>query len=62
MEILFFGYGYYLVEKEDAQTKDCYYNVCSNYEEAKFERGICYCYEKDLLGENYVVAKTKVIE
>lgn len=54
-------YGWYLMDKEDKQLKECYYDICDGYEEAEVSEGVCFCYEKDMLGD-YVIAKTEVLK
>jgi len=61
IETLWISYGLYLIQKEEAQVNECYYNICSDYPEAQVQNNVCFCYELDLLGE-YVIAKTEVIK
>jgi len=55
--ILWVGWGWYLVEQEEKQVNECYYEICNEYEEAILDGDVCFCKEKDVLG-NFVVAKT----
>ena len=56
-------WAYKSVEKDDMNTIECYYNVCSEYPEADFDidTGVCSCYDYDLIGDIFV-AETKVIK
>ena len=62
LENLFIGYGYYLVAKDDRNIKACYYDVCSENYDADYSEGICTCYDWDVTGSQYVIAKTKVLD
>ena len=61
IEIIWIGFGYYLLVKEENMAKECYYTTCAEYPEAYIDEDICTCYDYDVLG-NLVVAKTKVLK
>jgi hypothetical protein len=50
----------YYVLKEGKKIDECYYGICGEYEDAYYEENICYCYDKDILG-NLVLFKTEVM-
>lgn len=58
LENLFFGWSLYLVNQEEKNINDCYYNTCNEYPEATFEENVCTCYDYDLMG-SLIVAKTE---
>jgi len=59
-ETFLVGWGMYMVAKEEKLVNLCYYDVCSDYENAEYISGVCFCYEYDMLG-NAQVAKTEVM-
>lgn len=50
--------GYIYIKSQEDRTNRCFYDVCSDYEEASFERNVCTCYDKDVLGK-WALGKTK---
>ena len=60
-ENLFLGWGMYLLYEEDKDTNECMYNICSEFPQALYEAGVCYCYEYDMFGE-LKLAKTKLMD
>lgn len=59
--ISFIGYAIYLVNEEEEQKDQCYYNICEDYPEAEVVDGLCYCYDYNEEGNDFVLAKTKLI-
>lgn len=57
IETFFVGYGAYLVIDEEEKSNECYYNFCSNHEEATYNEGICLCYDWNEGIQEYEVAK-----
>lgn len=56
-----FTIGYVMIQKEEKQTLQCYYDVCAEYPDASIEDGgLCICYDYDLLGELSIV-KTELL-
>lgn len=58
---LYIGYSIYVYNKEQNNIDICYYEVCNDYVDAWYSEGVCYCYERDLLGE-LIVGKTKLMK
>ena len=52
-ETLFIIWGYHLVVNEEKKTMSCYYEVCKDYPDARYEtqRSLCTCYDYDVLGQ-----------
>jgi len=57
---MFLIWGTIILAQEDKDTKECYYNICSDYADADFIDGVCGCYNYDVLG-NLILEKTEVI-
>ena len=62
-ESLFIIWAYSSTISDEKQKVECFYDICSEYEDADydFNTNVCYCYEPDVLG-NLKVAKTKIIK
>ena len=60
-ETAFMVWGLILVNQEEANINQCYYEICSEYPQAELEGDVCYCYDYDLLGD-YVLVKTELIK
>lgn len=59
--LLFFNIwaiNYYSAEEK--RTDECYYDFCSEYPDADYIDGVCFCYENDIMG-GLIVADTKVM-
>lgn len=61
VETLLIIWGYYLIINEENMTKECYYDICSEYPEAFIQDDICTCYDYDVMGD-FVPVKTEVIK
>jgi len=53
-------WGIVLVNQEDRDIKECYYDVCGEYADAELIDGVCVCYTYDVIG-NLIPGKTEVI-
>ena len=53
--------GTYLVLDDERKTNQCLYDICSEYPYALFETNVCFCYDFDMYGDEYVLAKTEII-
>ena len=57
LETSFLAYSVVLVTQEEADIKECYYDLCKDYPDAYYEGGVCACYD------NYGgLTKTEVIK
>jgi len=58
LENAFIAWGLVLVDREEKQTNNCYYNVCADYPQADYnvDTGVCQCYDYD--GKDWSVEKT----
>jgi len=62
IEILFVGTIQYIVSKEEDNTRYCYYDICEGYPEAAYANKVCYCYDLDITGSEYIVKKTEILK
>jgi len=60
VENLFLWWGISMVNQEEEDTKQCYYDVCEEYPDAELTEGVCFCYDYDLIGD-LVIVKTEII-
>ena len=63
IETLTIGWAVSVYNEEQANMKVCYYDnqFCADYPDALYEKGICYCYDYDVLGDLRIV-KTILME
>lgn len=61
LETSYMAYSIYVYKEELRNTNECYYNVCLENPQADYYDGVCTCYDLDMLGENYVAVKTKLM-
>lgn len=64
LENLFFIWSVSVVEREERQLKECYFDqgYCGGYPEAKLEEGVCHCYDYDVTGANVVLVKSFIMD
>jgi len=60
-ENILFGWALWSVSQDEKKTKICYYDICSNYVDADYMDNVCFCYERDVLG-NLIVSKTEYMK
>jgi len=61
LETAWLGFGLYILMQEEAEAKECWYEICGEYPEALVENGVCFCYDYDVLGD-YIIVKTEVMK
>jgi len=54
-------WGIFLIEQEQDDLNECYYNFCSEFPQAILSEGVCRCYSFDDYGD-YVLEKTKIVK
>ena len=60
VETSFVAWSIITVEIEEKKNKECLYDICSEYPEAIYQDGVCYCYTYDMYGE-LLLDKTKLM-
>jgi len=60
-ETAFIGWGAYLVQHEEENRAECYYEICKDYNNADYniyrKDNVCYCYTDD-----FEIAKSEYLK
>ena len=54
-ENIFITVGLIVIDKEERQTKECFYDICGTYPDAYFDESVCSCYDYGTLGDLVIV-------
>ena len=61
IENMFMMYGFYLIEKDDDNSKICFWEICEDYVDADYIDGVCKCYEENMFG-SLVIGESEVLD
>ena len=61
LETIYLSWAVIYVVKEESNTKECYYEICGDYQDAYYFEKVCTCYNYDDADELYI-AKEKFMK
>lgn len=55
-------WGMNMVDNDEENLNECYYNVCGDYPDAYYEENFCYCYEYGVFSGELEITKTEYMK